>query len=129
MVDEGGVVDEGDAVDEGVINNCFETSSNGGCSDDQCLEQVCSEIESCCTTAYDSSCVLEARENAASCAPPPESTDNSCLQTSLFGGCNDVLCETEVCTVRPLCCASEVDNNVGEWSQECVSLASDICTL
>eukprot|EP00529_Nitzschia_sp_RCC80_P002293 CAMPEP_0113480212 /NCGR_PEP_ID=MMETSP0014_2-20120614/21752_1 /TAXON_ID=2857 /ORGANISM="Nitzschia sp." /LENGTH=1932 /DNA_ID=CAMNT_0000373621 /DNA_START=203 /DNA_END=6001 /DNA_ORIENTATION=- /assembly_acc=CAM_ASM_000159 len=113
----------------GPANTCFETSSVGSCSDEQCLEQVCNERESCCTAAYDQTCVQIARTNLANCTPPADLSDNSCLQTSAFGGCDNQLCEAQVCGIRPVCCASEELNSVGEWSSECVAIAEDTCTL
>ena len=104
-------------------HSCFETSAAPGCNDEVCLKGVCGLWEECCTEEYTSICVELARQRPDLCPPPlPQ---QSCLETSLLGGCTDISCSTLVCLIRPSCCNSETSS--GEWKASCVDIAQEVC--
>jgi hypothetical protein len=103
-------------------NHCLQTSLMPGCTESGCLEVVCDKEESCCTSAYSEECVAVARENGLICHPPD--FNNTCLEKSPYGGCNDVRCASTVCEINPDCCDGEV---IGEWASVCTRIAEEIC--
>jgi hypothetical protein len=106
--------------------NCFKVSGGvPGCNDKDCLEAVCDEVEECCTVEYSNKCINIARENGLVCRPPKQ--NNDCFDEADFGGCEDLRCARSVCDVRESCC--DTDEEIGEWSDTCVSIAEDVCQL
>ena len=107
-----------------VENTCFETNLlEPGCRTETCLATVCDLQVECCSSIYDQQCVNLARVNTDTCIPPVP--DNRCDVVSEVGGCVDYQCQDLVCTELPECCNS--DELTGEWSQDCVNLANNIC--
>jgi hypothetical protein len=120
------------SIDNNINNDqsgsCFERSKDGGpgCSDDTCLRAVCQQESSCCGIQYDEDCVEIARNLGPTICDPVE-YDNTCLQTSPVGGCQEEDCEPIVCAIQPECCNS--DTQTGRYDETCVVIASQSCPL
>ena len=105
-------------------NQCLVKSDLPGCDNSKCLESICSQHdESCCTTSYGPQCVQLARNDAKNCVP--SSSLNTCLQESIYGGCNDRRCQALVCSVSEGCCNSEL--RIGTYNRNCVKIAESLC--
>ena len=108
-------------------NHCFEASPLPGCDnpDDpegQCLEMICEENNDCCTNRYSQACIGIARTLGGICFPPDDG--NTCFQSSPYGGCDDPRCANLVCDFLAGCCDGD---EIGEWSDLCISVAEDFC--
>ncbi len=119
------------------VNSCFETASKPGCSDFECQEYICSNLDAfCCAKRWDDTCVRGAIGNKDVCRVGWPDQSNDCFQTDPLRrpGCNNnsssqergdydhALCESQVCTLRPECCSSSYD-------EKCVELAFTHCAL
>ncbi|MBL4688611.1 MAG: hypothetical protein JKY37_28750 [Nannocystaceae bacterium] len=97
--------------------DCCEPGFFGGCDDDACETLVCAVDPECCTGQWDAICALNyAPTLCAQCAEP-----DSCCFPQKDGGCNDPMCETDVCAIDASCCDTE-------WNQACADLAEQQCT-
>ena len=117
----------------GVCNGAFSACQNadnacstanleeGGCSDQDCCQEVCEEDPICCLDMWDEFCV----DAAADCQGNVcGSATGSCFQSRSTGGCGDADCCEAVCDADPVCCDIE-------WDSECVDLARtlpDVCS-
>jgi hypothetical protein len=108
--------------------SCFERSRDGGpgCPDDTCLRAVCREDSSCCGIHYNEACAEIAR-NLGSATCEPIEYDNTCLEISPVGGCQEEDCELIVCDFDPGCCNSA--DMTGRYDDNCVRIASQSCPL
>jgi hypothetical protein len=105
-------------------NQCLVKSDLPGCDNTKCLVSICSQHdESCCTTSYGPQCVQLARNNTKNCAP--SSSLNTCLEESIYGGCNDRRCQSLVCSFSEGCCNSEF--GIGIYDKNCVKVAESLC--
>jgi hypothetical protein len=103
-------------------NSCYATSILPGCADSDCLRVVCDVWPSCCEDTYSQVCIEIARQFGSMCAPP--FVNHTCLEESVWGGCNDPDCEAAVCDIHPACCNGD---EIGEWSAYCVQIAEESC--
>jgi hypothetical protein len=104
-------------------NHCFAASLFPGCTNETCLETVCVAHPSCCESQYGPICLETARQHGHVCRPPL--TNNTCEETSAYGGCIDEECEASVCAIRSECCNG--NTTIGEWSTVCLNIAEETC--
>jgi hypothetical protein len=97
---------------------CLTPHATPGCASLDCARAVCSLRPSCCSTAWDATCVTIA---AAVCVTPdvcPATGD--CFLPHQNGGCEDSACCSAVCAADPTCCD-------GTWDAGCAQLARSLC--
>jgi hypothetical protein len=100
--------------------SCFVAGAIGGCSNEQCCQEICLTIDPyCCEASWDEVCVAQA---AAICSDQLLTSPGRgpCLEPHPIPGCSDALCATAVCDLLPVCC------ELG-WDQRCAEAARAIC--
>lgn len=103
-----------------VKGSCCEIHNTAGCNDAACEAAVCALDGFCCNVGWDGICVTLAVENCGDlCPPPPPEISNCCLVQNA-AGCDNVDCETTVCSTDRFCC------DVG-WDACCQALAILLC--
>lgn len=111
----------------GAEQDCCQPSRAPGCLDAACCTTICTALDpTCCTVAWDATCVEFATYLCAACAVDSYCVDNpnDCCVESVQGypGCNDVLCCALICAVDPFCC--EV-----AWDGLCAADAQLLCEV
>ncbi len=110
-----------------VNDKCSSLSSHDPVCD-PCIDQICTQDPSCCTTAWDAQCIESVRtlcgslicdESAGSCAhtlcSEGEALTEFCDTPPAATSCVDAICEA-----RPSCCSAT-------WDSTCVALVDSAC--
>ena len=99
--------------------SCCFANGSPNCSDQTCCDLVCTIDPFCCSSTWDGTCALQARELCDVCAPPEACGDpnaGSCFFAQSTPYCNDADCCNAVCDVLPECCDVQ-------WDFSCAGLA------
>ncbi len=102
---------------------CFTSNPTPSCQDPICCNFVCKTDPFCCSTVWDTTCVLIASFN---CEPKGEGGtcgdvgSGDCDDPNGVPACNDTQCCTVVCQNDPTCCSTA-------WDTICVALANTLC--
>ena len=124
--DGGGVPAGGGPVACGdpLATDCDTPSAEPFCNDVLCCEEVCALDPTCCTDAWDATCVTLA---GAFCGDNPvldcgveEAGPCDVPHLPFHPYCDDADCCTAVCAILADCC------NI-EWDAVCVAVAAEIC--
>lgn len=106
-----------------LLPSCCVPSDVPNCSNESCCEAVCALDPFCCTTAWDTTCVLAAAGNAAcDCQGPVcgDPTAGSCFTVHDDPFCDEAGCCQLVCSFDTACCSVS-------WDADCVALAQFFC--
>lgn len=95
-------------------NTCCEPDARPGCNNDACESAVCSIIPSCCSGAWDETCVAQARKSCDECS------ETFCCVAHDTPDCPSDTCSDRVCAFYPECCADA-------WGDNCALAALDGC--
>jgi hypothetical protein len=109
----------GELSGDGEPSGCFDVHPKPFCSDPDCCIAVCTVDPSCCTSDWDSNCVQQARDRCITCGSAP----TSCFIVHPTPACESAACCEAVCAVDPSCC----DFIDGQWDQDCVQAARELC--
>ena len=112
--EEGG---EGTLPDE--KGACCEAHATPGCDEADCEALVCEGDPYCCALAWDALCIQGALNVCAQCSDEPL---DSCCATQDEPGCENLVCETQICAADPYCCETK-------WDGLCVQAAESDCTV
>lgn len=117
-------VDLASILCDGVCNanagSCFEEHASAGCNDSDCCDIVCAVDPDCCAFGWDTECAQIAQ---FACDEPTGCPSvGSCFEPHGSSGCEDASCCELVCTADPLCCDLT-------WDDDCVTLATELCTF
>lgn len=97
--------------------SCCEAHASASCDVPSCSECVCTLDPTCCTLAWDASCVASA---LGPCTTDCDCAPGACCEPNGGLGCEDPACSGCVCGVDPLCC-------VLGWDADCTDIASLQC--
>ncbi|HMN95055.1 MAG TPA: hypothetical protein PKC43_00040 [Phycisphaerales bacterium] len=97
--------------------DCFAANATPACNDATCCAAVCAVQPFCCTTAWDTTCAMEA---AIACGGCGASSSGSCYTANGSSGCASLGCCIGVCLADPFCCD-------GTWDSDCATVASIQC--
>ena len=105
--------------------SCFVASFVPGCLDPTCCDSICKEWdEFCCSVRWDSICAEEAiirSKLGMFCRVPPAVPGRGdCSEPHPSKGCSNYQCAAAVCSVRPVCCTAN-------WDEDCVNLVEYVC--
>ena len=111
--------------------SCCDVHDSVGCDDLECQDCVCGIDETCCTDAWDETCVEES--NAECAAPCTCDVAGDCCAMHDGVGCNDTICQDCVCGVDSTCCTGSwdqqcVDESLAECSASCLCDGADCCS-
>ena len=112
--------------DEDAGQCCF-ANGTPACNDQPCCDRICNQDPICCEVGWDDICSSLARDPLNGCDIC--SPDNEECGSNTTGPCDEVhsgpfcdeqkVCEC-VCLIEPFCC-------VGNWDENCVFIATEIC--
>jgi hypothetical protein len=105
----------------GISSHPCDVTGFPACDDALCCEAVCAVLPECCSTMWDSDCVLQAFALCRLPSPPTVCTTATHGCGEIGGpGCSADGCCADVCAVNVNCCAVA-------WDAACVALAGDLC--
>jgi hypothetical protein len=104
----------------GATGPCLTPHGTPGCEDADCCQNVCSTDPSCCTAAWDASCVQTAEVSCIGLCGAQVSL--SCLVPHETPSCDDLECCESVCLIDSFCCDIR-------WDFSCVLLAQLSCEI
>ena len=102
----------------GTGGSCLEVSQGPACEDLKCCASVCGNDVFCCTTAWDSECVLLANSLCAGLCGAAAS--GPCFAGNATPSCDNEACCLTVCESDAFCCETQ-------WDQTCAFLAGFLC--
>ena len=100
--------------------DCCSAHAGGGCREASCCAAVCSVDPTCCSEAWNASCVDLALQHCNELCGGACPGAETCCETHASSGCSDTACCDLVCAQDAFCCF------LG-WGFDCVSAAEDLC--
>ena len=97
--------------------SCCEAHEGVGCEDPACTAAVCAVDPFCCDSSWDGICAGEGVDLCEVCGATAAAP---CCAPHAGMGCDDLDCETLICSADPFCCETQ-------WDETCAAAAMDGC--